>query len=237
IPIGKPIANTRLYVLDEACNLVPIGVPGEICVAGVGLARGYLNRLELTQEKFIPHPFEPGERLYKTGDWGVWRPDGRLEFLGRRDEQVKLRGYRIELEEIHHALLRHPAVKDAVVVLKGDHPTSLVGYVVAQPGVDGAALKAFVRDSLPEYMVPDEVFALAALPLTADGKIDRQALPHPAALRSTRTETTAPRNHLEARLIEIWQEVLGQPVGIEDNFFNMGGNSLQAIQLMGQVST
>lgn len=236
IPIGTPIANTSIYVLDEASHLVPIGLPGEICVAGVGLARGYLNQPELSREKFIAHPFKPGERLYKTGDWGLWRPDGQLEFLGRRDEQVKVRGYRIELEEIRQTLLRHPAVRDAVVILQDDPATSLAGYVVAQTEINAAALSAFLREYLPAYMVPETFVFLEALPLTPHNKIDRQALPSAASLRPLSAPGMAPRNAIEARLATIWQEVLGQDGGIDDNFFQVGGNSLQAIQLLSKIS-
>ena len=236
IPIGTPLANTSIYVLDEASHLVPIGLPGEICVSGVGLARGYINQPELTREKFIAHPFKPAERLYKTGDWGLWRPDGQLEFLGRRDEQVKVRGYRIELEEIRQTLLRHPAVRDAVVILQDDPAASLIGYVVVRTEVDATALSAFLREYLPAYMVPETLLFLEALPLTPHNKIDRQALPSAASRRPTVAPTTAPRNAIEARLAAIWQEVLGQDGGIDDNFFQVGGNSLQAIQLLSKIS-
>jgi len=243
LPIGRPIANTQVYLLDGQLQPVPIGVPGELYLGGDGLARGYLNRPELTAEQFIPHPFspEPGARLYKTGDRARWRAEGNLEFLGRRDRQVKLRGFRIELGEIEAVLRGHPALRDAVVLAREDQPGDkyLVAYVVPQPhqAPSPQQLRDFLGTHLPDYMLPAAFVRLEALPLTPNGKVDRQALPAPdAARQDLEGAFVAPRDPLELQLTQIWEMVLrSAPIGVRDNFFELGGHSLLAMRLMAQI--
>ncbi|MBZ4411223.1 amino acid adenylation domain-containing protein [Myxococcus sp. XM-1-1-1] len=244
VPIGRPIANTRLYVLDGHLRPVPIGVPGELHIAGAGVARGYLRRPELTAERFLPDPFhpEPGERMYKTGDLARYLPDGTLEFLGRIDDQVKLRGFRIELGEIEAALRQHPEVLDAAVAVRAEAQGDkrLVAYLVwktstARPGV--VELRRFLADSLPPYMVPSAFVTLAALPLTSHGKVDRRALPAPD---TSRPELAAayvlPGTELEQTLAALWRSLLRvDRVGVDDNFFELGGHSLLATQMHHQL--
>ncbi|RJS12520.1 non-ribosomal peptide synthetase, partial [Corallococcus sp. H22C18031201] len=231
VPIGRPLSNSTAWVLDGRQQPVPPGVPGELYVGGDGLAWGYLRRADLTAERFVPHGFSatPGARLYRTGDKARWRADGTLEFLGRVDFQVKVRGYRIEPGEVEAVLRQHPGVRDAVVVAREDVPGDkrLVAYVV--PGGEVSSLREHVQKHLPEYMVPSAVVELAALPLSPNGKVDRRALPAPEAPVARPTEDAAPRNALEAQLVALWAEVLGRPsVGIHDNFFDLGGHSLLA---------
>jgi len=245
IPIGRPIANTQVYILDKQLNPVPIGVPGELYIGGDGLARGYLNRPEQTAEKFVRHPFSenPEARLYKTGDLARYRPDGSIEFLGRIDHQVKLRGFRIELGEIEAVLSAHPAVQQAVVALSEATlgGPRLVAYVVARDGreLSVEALRAHLKQQLPEYMVPSAFVYLDALPQTPNGKLDRKALPAPDQERPDLQEAyTAPRTPIEEILTEIWAELLGlQQVGIQDDFFALGGHSLLATQLVSRLET
>ncbi|HYX24300.1 MAG TPA: non-ribosomal peptide synthetase, partial [Thermoanaerobaculia bacterium] len=229
-PIGRPVANTRAYVLDSAFHPVPLGVPGELVIGGAGLARGYLGRPDATAERFVPDPFggAAGERLYRTGDRVRLRPDGELEFLGRADFQVKIRGHRIELEEVEAALLRLPGVREAVVALREDR---LVGYVVAQGAAPAPGeLREALLQLLPEPMVPWTFVLLDALPLTANGKVDRNALPVPQAVAGS--GAVAPRNELERRIAAVWREVLDLPaVGVHDNFFESGGSSLRIVKL------
>jgi amino acid adenylation domain-containing protein len=235
VPIGRPLANRAIYILDQHGHPVPIGVPGHIYIGGAGMARGYLNRPELTAEKFVPDPFSaaPGARMYKTGDLARYQPDGNIEFLGRVDHQVKIRGFRIELGEIEAALAQHPAVREAVVLAREDAPDEkrLVAYVVADSTAD--ELRRFLKDKLPEYMVPAVVVLLAALPVTPNGKVDRRALPAPDRSRPELEKAfVAPRDELELQLAQIWEEVLGvRPVGVTDNFFELGGHSLLAVRL------
>lgn len=234
VPIGYPIANIQIYLLDEQLRPVPIGVPGEIFIGGFGLARGYLNRADLTAEKFLPNPFseQPGARLYKTGDLARHRPDGSLEFLGRIDHQVKLRGFRIELGEIEAALAQHNVVQDCAAIVREDTPGDqrLVAYVVAgqRPKPNTSKLRAFLQDRLPDYMVPAHYIVLEALPRTPNGKVDRDNLPAPTSERpDLENAYVMPRNDTERRLAAVWQEVLGlDRVGIYDNFFDLGGHSL-----------
>jgi amino acid adenylation domain-containing protein len=257
-PIGKPIANTRIYVLDGHGQPLPPGVPGELCVAGAGLARGYLNRPALTAEKFVEiEVFGQRERVYKTGDLARWLPDGNLEFLGRIDHQVKLRGFRIELGEIEAALAGHEAVREAVVVLHpGDGNPRLVAYIVASdlwPVVSGQetsadaqgassslvtdhkSLTTFLKARLPDYMVPAHLQILDALPLTPNGKVDRQALPAPDA-GVGQARPGLPRDAVELRLLPIWETVLQAPsLGVHDDFFALGGHSLLAVKLMSHI--
>ena len=243
VPIGRPIANTRIYLLDAARQPVPVGVAGEIYIGGAGVARGYLNRPALTAEKFVADPFcgEPGARLYRTGDVGRYRPDGNIEYVGRVDEQIKLRGYRIEPGEIEAALARHPDVAACAVAARQEESgdQSLVGYVVARDGADPSvtALREFLKKSLPDYMVPSAFVRLPAIPLTPNGKIDRRALPAPdpqAAMRAA--GSPAPRNPVEEVLAGIWCHVLGlERVGVHDNFFELGGHSLLATSILARL--
>ncbi|GAB3388624.1 non-ribosomal peptide synthetase [Azotobacter armeniacus] len=231
--IGGAIAATQLYVLDSALNLTPPGGAGELYLGGVGLARGYLNRAALAAERFVADPFGTGERLYRTGDLVRWNAEGRLEYLGRLDHQVKVRGFRIELGEIEAQLLAQPEVREAVVVAKeGPGGALLVGYVAAPGGqaLDGGLLRERLGRLLPDYMVPSVLVTLEALPLTPNGKVDRKALPEPE-LAGERTYE-APQGEVEETLAAIWAEVLGvERVGRQDNFFELGGHSLLAIQI------
>ncbi|MCO7245650.1 non-ribosomal peptide synthetase [Halomonas sp. Mc5H-6] len=237
IPIGRPISGTRTYVLDGELNLVPQGVAGELYLGGVSLARGYLNRSDLTAERFVADPFTEGERLYRTGDLVRWREDGQLEYLGRLDHQVKIRGLRIELGEIEAELLAQPEIREAVVVAQESPSGSrLVAYVVPQADgeLDTRALREALGQKLPDYMVPGVVITLDALPLNANGKVDRKALPEPD-LEEIR-EYVAPSTSEAQQLAEIWQEVLGvERVGETDNFFELGGDSLLSLKVMGRV--
>ncbi|MES2733434.1 MAG: non-ribosomal peptide synthase/polyketide synthase [Bacteroidota bacterium] len=236
--IGKTIPTLGLYILDAQLNLSPIGVPGELHVAGAGLARGYLNREELTKERFIQNPFsDTGDsRLYKTGDLARWLPDGNIEYLGRIDDQVKIRGYRIELGEIENALQESAQVKQAVVVALKDPAGThrLVVYLVPQGSFDREALLEELKNKLPDYMVPSVLVALEKMPLTSNGKVDRKALPDPGAV-ATNTYV-APRNPIEQTLTDIWQELLKvEQIGIYDNFFDLGGHSLLSMRLVAAV--
>ena len=243
VPIGFPIANTQAYVLDEYLRPVPLGVIGDLYLAGDGLARGYINRPELTAEKFIPHPHseDAGARLYRTGDRARYLPDGCIEFVGRNDLQVKIRGYRIELSEIELMLGRHPAVRDCVVVVRGEDrgDKRLVAYLtVADEQLPAAKeLREFLGEKLPEYMVPAVYVQLDQLPLTPNGKIDRRALPDPEGFAlNADHECVAPNTEVEAALVSIWEEILGaKQVSLTDNFFDLGGHSLLATQLISRV--
>ncbi|UFS85011.1 non-ribosomal peptide synthase/polyketide synthase (plasmid) [Rhizobium sp. T136] len=254
VPIGRPIANTRVYLLDGHGAPVPFGAVGELYIGGAGVARGYLNRPELTAERFMADPFsdepgEPGARMYRTGDLARYLPDGNLEFLGRNDEQVKIRGFRIEPGEIAARLCEHAWVRDAVVVAHADGAGDkrLVAYVVCGPETvsddedDGSglagALRAYVSGRLPDYMVPSAFVRLEALPLTANGKLDRKALPAPEDDAYARAGYEAPRGAVETALAAIWAELLGiERVGRHDNFFELGGHSLLAVQLLSRLS-
>ena len=245
IPIGRPIANMRVYVLDQQFQPLPVGIAGELYLGGVGVARGYLNRPELTAERFLSVSFDDHTeaRLYRTGDLVRWRPDGNLEFLGRLDDQVKLRGFRIELGEIEAALGRHPAVHQAVVLLREDSPGDrrLVAYLVTSDGggePDDRELRAFLARSLPEHMVPSAFVTLPSFPLSSNGKLDRTALAAPNARRSDHEPGyVPPRNAVEEMLASIWQEVLGiTRVGVHDHFFHLGGHSLLVVRATAQVS-
>ena len=233
IPIGRPISGTRTYVLDGGLNLVPPGVAGELYLGGVSLARGYLNRSDLTAERFVADPFTEGERLYRTGDLVRWRDDGQLEYLGRLDHQVKIRGLRIELGEIEAELLAQPEVREAVVVAReGPGGSRLVAYVVPQADseLDTCPLREALGQKLPDYMVPGIVVTLEALPLNANGKVDRKALPEPELASGSQYES--PQGEVEEVLAAIWSEVLGgEQLGRHDNFFEVGGHSLAAIQI------
>ncbi|MES1245585.1 MAG: amino acid adenylation domain-containing protein, partial [Acidobacteriota bacterium] len=239
VPIGRPIANTTIHLLDRDLRSVPLGVPGELFIGGVQPARGYRGRPELTAEKFVPDPFgEPGSRLYRTGDLCRWRPDGAVDYLGRIDQQVKIRGFRIELEEIETALREHPAVRQSALAVhrRGGDP-ALVAYVVSSDGTPFApdALRLFLQDRLPDYMVPEFYVPLAELPLSPNGKVDRKALPAPGAPERA-GDGGEPRTPVEEILAAIWAEVLGlDRVGIRDHFFALGGHSLKATQVVSRI--
>ncbi|HEU0052501.1 MAG TPA: amino acid adenylation domain-containing protein, partial [Longimicrobium sp.] len=239
ISIGRPWPNLRVYVLDDALRPLPAGAPGEVYVGGVGVARGYLRRPSLTAEKFLPDPFggEPGARLYRTGDVARWRRDGELEFIGRADRQVKIRGFRIELGEVESALLSRPGVREAAAMAHEHVPGSrrLVAYVAADEGVTADALRASLREDMPEYMVPAAIIILPSLPHTPNGKLDRRALPSPdfAAAAAKGGDFAEPRTHAERVLASAWAQVLGrEKVGIHDNFFELGGDSILSIQVI-----
>ena len=224
VPLGRPLANTRVYVLDEHLEAVPVGVAGELYVGGVCLARGYAGRGDLTAERFVADPLATG-RLYRTGDRVRWLGDGQVEFLGRVDRQVKVRGYRVEPGEVEGVLRRHPEVRQSAVLPHGpEGERRLVAYA-AGSGLTAEVLRAFLRERLPEYLVPSEYVLLAELPLTANGKVDRQALPAPEAVAAGLSGYVAPRTEVEARLAVLWQEVLRRErVGVRDNFFDAGGS-------------
>ncbi len=240
VPIGPPIANTRVYVLDARLEPAPIGVPGELYIGGDGVARGYLHRPDVTAERFVPDPFspEPGGRLYRTGDLARWLPSGVVEFLGRRDFQVKVRGFRIEPGEIEAALVAHPAVRDAVVVVRSEaSDRHLVAYVAAGAGATSPdELRAFLQARLPDYMIPSAIVQLDALPLTANGKVDRAALPAPDRTGPAAAAFVAPVTADEVAIARIWCEVLHTDrVGLHDNFFELGGHSLVATQVVARL--
>jgi len=243
ISIGRPIANTWIYILDSNLQLVPIGIPGELYIGGEGLAQGYLNRPELTAEKFIPNRFsaDPTARLYRTGDLARYLPDGCIEHLGRLDFQVKVRGYRIELGEIEAVLRQQEAVAETVAVAREDTPGEkrLVAYLVPKGGTGPSfeMLRTFLKAKLPDYMVPSSFVCLEALPLTPNGKIDRRALPPPEGTQMDSSRGyVAPRTPVEEVLVGIWSEVLGRrQVGIHDNFFDLGGHSLLATRVTTRI--
>ncbi|SMF95273.1 amino acid adenylation domain-containing protein [Methylomagnum ishizawai] len=244
-PIGRPIANTQIYVLDPQGQPVPIGVPGELYIGGMGLARGYLNRPELTAERFVElEVFGQRQRLYRTGDRVHWREDGQLLFLGRLDHQIKLRGYRIELGEIEATLVSLSGIKECVVMVREDHPDErrLVAYVVLDQESDpiGPDLRGALAEQLPDYMIPVAIVPLDSLPLTPNGKLDRAALPAPEIDRAALgTAYVAPRNPIEETLAELWQEILmlNELPGIHDNFFDLGGHSLLSARLVSRIKT
>ncbi|WP_445369102.1 amino acid adenylation domain-containing protein [Methylomonas sp. BW4-1] len=241
IPIGRPIANIRLYILDRQLNPVPLGTPGELHIGGIGLGRGYLNRPELTAEKFIPSPFGPGgDRLYKTGDLARYRIDGNIDYLGRIDYQVKIRGFRIELGEIEARLLKHTNIKEAAVLAREDTPGDkrLAAYlvVVNKAAVDAEQLKRHLKETLPDYMLPSAFVLLDSMPLSANGKLDRKRLRQPDNNLTNAKQYVAPRSATEEILSGIWADVLGvENVGAEDNFFELGGHSLLATQLVSRI--
>jgi amino acid adenylation domain-containing protein len=241
VPIGRPIANTRIYILDDDREPVPIGASGEIHIGGVQVCRGYLNRPELTAERFIASPFVEGERLYRTGDLGRHRPDGTIEYLGRDDFQVKIRGFRIELGEIEARLAEHPGVREAVVAAREDAPGDkrLVAYYVARPDAaapEAEALRAHLAASLPEYMVPAAYVRLEALPLNANGKLDRNALPAPRNEAYPARDYEPPQGETEERLARIWAGLLQvERVGRRDNFFELGGHSLLGVGMLSRL--
>ena len=237
VPIGKPIANTQAYILDKEWQLVPVGVMGKLYLSGDGVAAGYLNRPELTAEKFIENPFLEGKRMYDTGDLARWLPDGNIEFLGRKDQQVKIRGYRIELGEIEHAIVQYSETVKQVAVeakeIKGDKV--LVAYYVSVTPLDKEGLRNYLQEKLPAYMVPGYYVSMNSLPLSPNGKIDRKQLPGIGGEDIIRREYVAPGNELETQLVAIWQEVLGvDRIGVTDDFFELGGHSLMLTKLSGE---
>jgi natural product biosynthesis luciferase-like monooxygenase protein len=242
-PIGRPIANTRIYIRDRCLQPVPIGVPGELFIAGDGVAAGYHQRPELTAERFVADPFgsEPGRRLYRTGDLARYLPDGNIEFLGRADDQVKIRGHRIELGEVETVLQQYPGVRDAVVAAREDQPGDqrLVAYVVPAPSEELAPgeLRGYLKAKLPKDLVPAAFVMLDALPRTPNGKTDRRALPAPDQVRvETARAFVAPRTAVESELARMWEKILGlRPIGVTDNFFELGGHSLLAVSLFAQI--
>ncbi|WP_298510495.1 non-ribosomal peptide synthetase [uncultured Kordia sp.] len=239
VPIGKPLPNTKVVLLDNSHNLMPIGIPGEICIGGAGVGRGYLNKESLTKKKFIADPFEEGARLYKTGDMGRWMADGTIEYLGRSDSQVKIRGYRIEVEEIRHALLTIKEISSAFVDVKSsNNDKALVAYysLYKQSEITKNILKSKLSELLPSFMIPSYFMELEKLPLTANGKLDKKALSTLDTFSLDTTNYVAPRNAYEEGLVSIWEEVLArEKIGVTDNFFELGGHSLKAFQVMSRI--
>lgn len=236
VPIGKPMDNIQLYILDRNLNLNPVGVPGELCISGVGLARGYLNNHSLTGEKFIEHPLVPGKKLYRTGDKARWSDDGNIEFLGRMDMQVKVRGFRIEPGEIETVLLGHRQVKESVLkAWEEKDGNALCAYVVAEKDMDISELREYLQKKLPYYMIPAYFVVLDDLPRNQSGKIDRKNLPEPKKVLLKQERLTAPRNETETMLASIWREVLDVETGIKDNFFEIGGHSIKATELVSKI--
>jgi acyl carrier protein len=240
VAIGRPIDNTQFYILDRQMRPVPVGAIGELFIGGVGVARGYLDRPELTAERFVADPFSnrPGSRLYRTGDLARYRDDGSVDYVGRIDNQVKLRGYRIELGEIESVLSTHPQVRENAVVVRGeaDGQQRLVAYVVGRDGRPSAEeLRGYLTERLPEYMVPAAFEFLDTLPRTPNQKVDRRALPAPTRSASDGRHI-APRDELERQLAAIWERELNiAPIGLTDNFFHLGGDSLLAVRLFSQI--
>ena len=243
LTIGRPIANTQIYILDEYLQPVPVGVHGELHIGGAGLARGYFDRIQLTTERFIPNPFstDPHSHLYKTGDLARYLSDGNIEYLGRLDNQVKIRGFRIELGEIETVLRKHSAIQQSVVNIAVDDAgeNRLVAYIISHPEqtILTEELRRFLKQELPDYMVPSAFVFLDTIPLTPNGKIDRRALPTPDATRlDTGNTYLSPRDELELQLTKIWERTLGiHPIGMQDNFFELGGNSLLSVKLVAQI--
>jgi acyl-coenzyme A synthetase/AMP-(fatty) acid ligase/aryl carrier-like protein len=243
LSIGRAMANTRVYVLDQSLEPTPVGLSGEVYIGGVGVARGYLEQPALTAERFIPEPFpvRSGARMYRTGDLARYLENGTMEFIGRADQQVKLRGYRIELGEVEAALIRHPGIREAVATVRrtGLGNQELVAYVVGADGPIPSAveLRNYLKQSLPEYMLPGRFVQMERMPLTANGKVDRKALPAEAGTRAgTGLGKHGARTELERKLMQVWCEVLEvEQVGIEENFFDLGGHSLLMLQLQGRL--
>ncbi|WP_020619065.1 non-ribosomal peptide synthetase [Paenibacillus daejeonensis] len=243
VNIGQPIANTQVYMLDPRLNLQPIGLKGELCISGEGVARGYLGRPELTADRFIAHPFVEGERLYRTGDLARWLPDGTIEYLGRMDEQVKIRGYRIELGEIETILRQQRGVRNAAVIARQDAAGDnyICAYVVTAEGEAAAEYeveqcRAELKKELPEYMVPSYFVTVDHLPVNSNGKLDRRALPEPE--RSSKAAAVAPRNETEAKLVQVFSEMLGvSDISVHDSFFELGGHSLRAVRAMNAIES
>ncbi len=238
IPIGKPISNVQIYILDKNNKQQPIGAVGELCIGGSSLARGYLNKPELTQEKYIQNPFAPNERIYRTGDLARWLPDGNIEFLGRIDYQVKIRGFRIELGEIENRLLSYQNIKEAAVIDKQDEMGNkyLCAYITTEQAIDDKALRNYLSEALPDYMIPPFIMKLDKIPINANGKVDRKKLPDPDISKASQNAYEAPTNEVEEKLVELWKQVLGaERIGINDSFFELGGHSLKATTLISMI--
>ena len=241
VPIGRPVANTQMYILDRQMRLVPIGIPGELYIGGVQVGRGYMNRPELTAEKFLPDPFSerPGARLYKTGDLCRYLPDGNIEYIGRTDFQIKIRGLRIELGEIEYVIGQHPDVREAVVIAYGEGGDKrLAAYIILKDdrelNVDG--LRSHLKEKLAEYMVPSSFIRMDGFPLTSSGKVDRRALPAPVAKRQTGIDFVAPQSDIEKTIAAIWKDILKlEKIGVNDNFFDLGGHSLLLLRVMNRL--
>ncbi|HRY31959.1 MAG TPA: amino acid adenylation domain-containing protein [Bacteroidales bacterium] len=238
IPIGVPLWNTKIYILDKYDQLRPVGIPGELCVAGCGIARGYLGRPDLTDQKFVPDPFRPGEKMYRTGDLCRWLPDGNIEYLGRMDFQVKIRGFRVELGEIEQAIKGMEHITDAVVVDRQDASgrTYLAGFFVASATVDPSKIKERLETDLPEYMIPPYLSQIETMPLTPNGKINRKALPETGHLQAGSRDFIPPSTVTEKKLASLWEQILGvDSVGAGDDFFKLGGHSLKAVLLQARI--
>ncbi|QBG54733.1 non-ribosomal peptide synthetase [Bacillus amyloliquefaciens] len=238
VPIGKPVSNTEIFIMNKAGRIQPAGIPGELCVSGEGLVEGYYNRPELTEEKFVKHPFKEGERMYKTGDLARWLPNGDIEFIGRIDHQVKIRGQRIELGEIEHQLQSHDQVQECIVLAvdQGAGDKLLCAYFVGLREISSRELREHTAKDLPAYMIPAVFIQMDELPLTGNGKIDRRALPMPDVTAANAVSYTAPRNETEQKLTDIWDEVLQmERVGIHDQFFEIGGHSLAGMKLLALI--
>ena len=238
IPIGKPLDNVKIYILDKNKKLQPIGVYGELCISGSSLARGYLNNPELTNEKFVPNPFIPGERMYCTGDLAKWLPGGNIEFGGRIDHQVKIRGNRVEIGEVEEQLSKYEGIKETVVMAREDRGENkyLCAYLVSDNEIKVAEIKEHLSKKLPDYMIPSYFIQIDKLPLTPNGKIDAKALPQPDGNINTGVEYTAPDSETEEKLVKIWQEILEiNQIGTNDNFFDIGGNSLLIMKVISKI--
>ncbi|WP_148302701.1 non-ribosomal peptide synthetase, partial [Caldalkalibacillus mannanilyticus] len=238
LPIGKPLPNVQMYVLNENLSIQPVGIVGELFIAGKGVGRGYFNRPELNAEKFVENPFRPEEKMYRTGDLARWLPDGNIEFLGRIDDQVKVRGFRIELGEIESKLLTLDVIKEGAVIAREEESgqKQLYAYVVAEQAVNVGEIRSALSQMLPGYMIPSYFVQVEKMPLTPNGKIDRRALPYIEGEIQTGTEYVAPRTEAEKKLVEIWQEILGvQKISIKENFFDLGGHSLRATTLVSRL--
>ncbi|MFZ0596041.1 MAG: non-ribosomal peptide synthetase, partial [Flavobacterium sp.] len=240
ISVGRPISNTQAWILDESLSPVPLGIAGKIYLSGDGVTRGYLNKPELTAEKFIDNPFIEGERMYDTGDLAYWMPDGNIEFIGRKDHQVKIRGFRIELGEIETAISKYSQFMKQVVLEAREIKSIqvLAAYYVASENIDKAELRSYLQGVLPEFMIPNYYIQLENMPLTPNGKVDKKALPDISGEDIIKKEYVAPTNEIEEQLVVIWQEVLKvEQIGITDNFFELGGHSLIVGQLINRINT
>gem|GEM_PF-704386 len=240
IPIGKPIANSFAYIFDKYLNMQPFNIPGELCMGGDGVARGYLNSPELTKQRFVENPFIPPGNMYKTGDLACWQPDGNIKFIGRIDQQHKIRGYRVELEEIESRLSKHEKIKNAVVIAKENEKGEkyLCAYIISDKEFEISGLREYLSRELPDYMIPVHFVQLKEFPLTVNGKIDRKALPSPRGIDlGSHSEYAAPGNEIEKKLVESWEQVLGTgKIGVNDNFFEIGGDSIKTIQISARMN-
>jgi hypothetical protein len=237
IPIGKPVGYTQLYILDQASNLMPVGVEGEICLSGLSVAKGYLNKPELTAEKFIKNPFVEGQSMYKTGDIGKWLPDGKVAYIGRMDDQVKVRGYRIELGEIQYRIEQINDVEQAIVIVKEIHgENTIVAYWKSVKKLEQQKVEDYLKIHLPNYMLPTYYIELDEIPLNSNGKVDKKKLPSLTTI-SKNVEIVLPSTDLQHQLFAIWTDVLNRnDFGIKDNFFELGGHSLKATKLRGIIA-